>query len=262
MHAAITASLLCLIGSLTAAPAAAQVVPPPSAPAKTAAGTEPGFEGTGEFSFVGTSGNSNTSTTGIGGGTAWHREAWSLEQRGRFVRERASGVISAQSFTYRGAAVRAVTPRFSAYGEYRYLRDLFAGLRQQHLAYFGLATSVLKNDRADLAVRTAVGGMIEHRTTTSALRAPAYGVGVIYKFRISSAAEVHGDLLGIGRFDARNDWRLAHTVELTATLTRLFALRVGHAVRYVNLPVPSGGATMRPTTDTTSTVSLVLRITR
>jgi putative salt-induced outer membrane protein YdiY len=171
-------------------------------------------------------------------------------------------VVSAQSFTYRGAAVRAITPRFSAYGEYRYLRDLFAGLRQQHLAYLGLATSVLKNDRADLAIRTAVGGMLEHRTTTPALRAPAYGVGVIYKFKISSAAEIHGDLLGIGRFDARNDWRLAHTVELTATLTRLFALRVGHAVRYVNLPVPSGGAASRPTTDTTSTVSLVLRITR
>src|SRR5690349_13295834 len=87
---------------------------PPTAP--TPPPPPPVREGSAQFAFVGTSGNSSTDTIGIGGELIYRPAPWEAKLKIAYIRNEADDEVKAQSFVAVFRAQRPITPRLSGYG--------------------------------------------------------------------------------------------------------------------------------------------------
>src|SRR6476660_7045659 len=127
-----TALLVLAVLGVTARPSPAQTpaAPPPPPPAR---------EGSAEFAYVGTSGNSSTQTIGLGGELIFRPAPWETRVKVAYIRNKADEELTAESFLLVFRAQRQLRPRLSAYGQYGYQRDRFAGILDRNAVEGGLA---------------------------------------------------------------------------------------------------------------------------
>jgi len=88
----------------------------------------PEREGSAEFAFVGTTGNSSTQTIGLGGEFIYRPSPWESKLKVSYVRNEVEDQLRAQAVVLTLRAQRPIKPRLSGYGQYGYQRDRFAGL--------------------------------------------------------------------------------------------------------------------------------------
>ena len=88
--------------------ALAQTPPPPP----------PEREGSAEFAFVGTTGNSSTQTIGLGGEFIYRPSPWETKFKVSYVRNEAEDQLKAQALVLSFRAQRPMRPRLSGYGQY------------------------------------------------------------------------------------------------------------------------------------------------
>ena len=105
---------------LPVAAAAQAPAPPPEPP-------PPLTEGTAEFAYVGTSGNSATESIGLGGEYIYRPDSWTISTKAAYVRNKSEEELKAESFDLIFKASRALNMRLSAFGRYGFLHDRFAG---------------------------------------------------------------------------------------------------------------------------------------
>lgn len=234
--------------------AAAQEPDPPPPP--------PTIELSVEGSHVGNTGNTQTTSTGVGASLMWRRDGWLVEQRGLFSRGKADGILNAQSFVYRMALNRDLTPRVKAFAEFRYLRDPFAGVDQQSVPFAGLSVSLFESDRAALTLRGAGGLLAEGRAEGDNVRSASIASGSRYRWKLSRGPQLNGDLLVYAQFDRPEDWRLVHTIDLGVDLTSILAIKAQHNIRFAHDPVPVATGVERARLDTTTVLSVVVKFTR
>src|SRR5262245_32895545 len=113
----ISIAVFSMLPSVARAQAPATPPPPP-----------PPQEGTAEFAYVGTSGNSATTSIGLGGQYIVRPDQWTLTTKAAYVRNESDEELKAESFDLIFKAARPLTPRLSAFGRYGYLHDRFAGI--------------------------------------------------------------------------------------------------------------------------------------
>ncbi len=236
------ATLALLLVLYPASKALAQDAPPPP----------PRHESTGEFAFVGVTGNASTTTIGLGYETIARPSSWIFRHRISFVRNESDGVKTAQSFLYTPRVEKVISPRLSAFGEYAYFRDRFAGVANRNAVSAGLALTVVNAARHKLHADVGAGFLDEGRLAGDDVSSGIYTTGTVYVFTLSDTAELSDRLGLIGTFDQADDWRLEHTIALTAKLTSVLSLKVSNAVRYSNFPAPGFERT-----DTITSVALV-----
>jgi putative salt-induced outer membrane protein len=212
----------------------------------------PRHESTGEFAFVGVTGNASTTTIGLGYTTIARPGTWVFRHRLSFVRNEAEGLKTAQAFLYRPRVEKIINARLSGFGEYAYFRDRFAGVVNRNTFTGGLAIGLVTTERHKLSADVGAGYLDETRITGDNVSSGTYAVGAAYVLKLSDTADVTDDLDIIGTFDHAEDWRLAHTIAVTAKLTSLLSLKVSNAVRYSNFP-----AAGFKKTDTVTAVALV-----
>src|SRR5262245_48882079 len=107
-RASFIAGLIALLPVVSfAQPSAAAPAPPPPPPAR---------EGTAEFAFVGTSGNSSTQSIGLGGDVTLRPDRWTLTSKAAYVRNESKSVLKAESFDFAFKAARTIQPRLSTFG--------------------------------------------------------------------------------------------------------------------------------------------------
>lgn len=236
---------------LTAAPALAQdqpAAPPPPPP-------PPAREGTAEFSFVGTSGNASTSALGLGGEYITRRpEPWTFKLKVGYVRNTSEDELKAEAFLGLFRASRTITDRLSAFGQYGYLHDRFAGIESRNTIDGGITYALIRPSPHQLDVDAAIGYAHESRVLGDDLSTPQALFGARYKLTLSETAEITDDVtLSLSLSDS-SDWRTSNTVALTAKVTTVFSLKVSNIVRFVNAPAEGF-----ETTDTITSVALVAK---
>jgi putative salt-induced outer membrane protein len=244
------AAVLCglLVSSL---PASAQVAAQPPSPAPP---PPPPREGTAEFSFVGTSGNSSTSALGLGGEYIVRQAPWVFRGKVAYVRNESDDELKAEAFKALMRASRTLTERLSVFGEYGYLHDQFAGIESRHTIDAGVTWALLRPQPHQLDVDAGLGYAHENRVAGDRISTAQALAGARYKFTLSDTADVTDDLsLSCSLSDA-DDWRTSNAVALTVKVTTIFSLKLSNMVRYVNTPV-SG----LETTDTLTSVALVAK---
>jgi putative salt-induced outer membrane protein len=221
--------VLMILGGLPGlAYAQAPPLPPPSPPER---------EGSAEFAFVGTTGNSSTQTIGLGGEYIYRPSPWETKLKLSYVRNEAEDQLKAQSLLFALRAQRLIKPRLAGYGQYGYQRDRFAGILNRHTIEGGLLYSLAQGDPQKLTVDAGFGYANEQRLLGDNLSTATVGGGGIYTLKISATSDISEDAHVVCSLSEGRDWRFANAVALTAKVTTIFSLKVSNTIRYVNQPV-------------------------
>jgi putative salt-induced outer membrane protein len=243
VHAAVLSLSLLAVPAFAQTPAPAQPPPPP-----------PLREGSAEFAFVGTSGNSSTQTIGAGGEFTYRPAPWELKTTVKYVRNESEDELKAESFLAIFRAQRSLTPRLAAYGQYGYQRDRFAGILHRNAVEGGLAYTLVDQSPHTLIVDAGLGYAHEDRLTGENLSTPTLGTGVAYRLKFSENSELTEEGRFVFSLSDGDDWRYANLLALTAKMTTIFSLKVSNGIRYVNAPVAGFD-----TTDVITAVALVAK---
>jgi putative salt-induced outer membrane protein YdiY len=236
--------LLCLPLPLFAQAPAAPAAPPPP----------PKQEGSAEFAFVGTTGNASTQTIGLNGGLIVRPGQWVVTNKAAFIRNESESELTAQSFGYLFRAARTISPRLSAFGEYAYFRDAFAGIAHRNALVGGVSYKIVDLPKHLFFADAGLGYVNERRLAGEDVSSATWSLGAGYKWKISETAEFTEDFRMTGLFADASDWRILQAAAVTARLTKLFSLKVSNTIRYSHAPVPG----FRDT-DTNTSVALVAK---
>jgi putative salt-induced outer membrane protein YdiY len=248
MHTHITAAgllLLCAlprIGFAQAAPAAS---------------TAPTREGSAEFAFVGTTGNSATQTIGLGGELIYRPAPWETRLKLSYVRNEADDELKAQSFVL---SVRVqpiqppVPPRLTGYVQYGYQRDRFAGILDRNTIEGGLSYGWIVQEAQKLVVDAGFGYANELRVFGANLSNATFDTGALYSLKISAGSELSEEGHLVQSLSDGSDWRYTNAVALSAKVSAIFSLKVSNTIRYLNLPVEG-----LKRTDAVTAVALVAK---
>src|SRR5262245_33237483 len=241
---------VCFLAILPARGFAQGAAPPPPPP-------PPKHEATGEIAFVGTTGNASTSAFAVSGEDITRPTNWTIRNRVIFLRNESESTLTAKSFFYGFRGERVINKKLSAFGEYGYFQDRFAGVEHRNSVNGGLSFKLIETDRQQLSVDGLLGYLNEQRVTGDDISTGTYGFGGNYKLKISPTATIEEDARYIGTFARAEDWRLVQAFSVTAQMTSLLSLKFSNVVRYNNFP-----AQTFKKTDTTTSVELVAKFKR
>ena len=263
---------LLLLGGVR--PARAQLGPPDLPPVPPLPGAPlpkplppppPRVEGTVQFSFVATSGNASTQSIGLGGESFYRPGAWTLQEKVAFVRQESEGDLKAKSFTGLFRAARERTRRVALYGQYDFLRDLFAGIEQRHTVTGGVALKVADAARQKLTLQAGLGVASERRIEDGSpdpFTAPVREIDtratatqtVQYVLQISTTSQATNDFRLAEALGTPGDWRFENDAALSSKINSVFSLKVSNTLRFVHDPVPGFMQT-----DTVTSIALVAK---
>ena len=223
---------------------------------------EPNWESSLGLSYIGTSGNTDTSTLGLDLKSKREPTPWGLDLAASFTRADDSGVTTAEQYYVGGRALRQLSERWSLFAGLGWARDPFTGFDNKWLAEIGAEFIAVKSEHHRLAFD---GGLswnsedqiyfdevaMEEKTET----VDWFGgvLGLTWDWTISKNASLSQRLLYHPNFDDTSDWRVGSDTAVTASLTKLLALKFSYLVRYRNLPIGDNEKT-----DTTTKASVVL----
>jgi putative salt-induced outer membrane protein YdiY len=154
------------------------------------------------------------------------------------------------NWMFRGS--RTFSQRLSGFGQYEYLRNLFAGIEHRHGSEAGMSCRVLKTDRQILVFDGAVGYAREIRVTTPDRTSATALAGANYTLKVSETAELVSDVRAIQSLAEGPDWRADNELSVATKINSILSLKVSNTFRFVNEPVPE-----YQQTDTVTSVALV-----
>ena len=236
---------LCGVRSAFAGQAPQTPAPPPP---------PPHVEGTGELSFVTTSGNSATDTIGLGGSLIYRPSPWVIDSRIAFVRTAANDVVNARSLTAVSRLSRDLSPRLSLFAQYDYLNSPFAGISQRHTMVAGVSYKMIDNAKSTLHIDGGVGYASESPVGLARMSTANVLGGAGYKWKISGTSEFTEDARIVESLSTGDDWRFDNAAALTAKVSAKLSLKLSHVTHVVNLPTPGFKKT-----DTIASAALVAK---
>jgi putative salt-induced outer membrane protein len=240
-------ALIVLLLVSVASPAFAQAPPAPPPPR---------LEASAQFTFLDTSGNSSAQSLGAGGDVVWRPDPWTYTAKALFAQAEDDGVLSARSFAGLFRASRALNERLSVYGQYDFLRDVFAGVEQRHVVEGGVA--YLAVDRAPHRLRLDAGlGYLHEERPDQDLDSATLSLGAGYRLEISPTSEFTYEPRYLLPFSDTGNWKFNQDVALKVGLNTFLSLKVSHTLRYSADP-PEGFEQ----TDRILAVSLVAKVKR
>jgi putative salt-induced outer membrane protein len=216
---------------------------------------EPLWKGSLGLAYLGTSGNSETTTFGLDFDAERRATPWGYTFTGRLNRNEDNGVLTAERYMLSGRAVRALSERWELFGSLAGEKDPFAGYDLQVLVGVGATYRMLTGPRHHLSFDGGLSYTDENRIDpnpdVSFLGAI---LGLNYEWKITDGSSLTQVLVFLPNFDDTEDWRLRSETGLTAAVNSWLALRLAYEIRYRNEPVGDAEST-----DTTSSASVVFR---
>ncbi len=212
------------------------------------------WSGSGEVSFVSTSGNTDTETLGLGFGLTYKPGVWTTELKAGFLRSESDGEKTAEKATGLLGVRRAINDHVDAYARTSYLRNKFAGVNSNVGIEAGGLYKALRGEKHVLDLTAGLGYTTEDRVSEENRDFAMATLGAGYKWKISETTDLTNDFGSVYDFDDSENWRLANTTALATSINKIFSLKVSYAINYQNQP--SVGFEKR---DTVASVALVTK---
>jgi putative salt-induced outer membrane protein len=235
-HAGRIVAAVTFLLMVNAAAAAGQTAPPP--PSAPPPPPPPTFEGTGELSFVSTTGNSSTDTIGLAGGVIYRPAPWVLDTKLAFVRTAADSVVNARAVTASSRLARDLSPRTSLFAQYDFLNSPFAGISQRHTVAAGVSYKAIDDKTNTLRLDVGLGYASETPVSLARSSSGTALGGGAYRLKMSDTSEFVEDARIVESLSHGGDWHFDNTVAVTAKLTTKLSLKVSHVTHVVNQPTP------------------------
>lgn len=221
-------------------------VPPPGPP--------PLWSGSAEFSFLSTSGN--TDTTAIGGALEvdYKPLPWSIVLKAGYLSSSTDGITTSQATTASLKGTRDLTDRVDVYASAGYLRNTFAGIESLVGGEVGVGYKLLNGPSQFLRPELGFGYTTENETIGFDRNYASARAGLAYKWQFSKSAFFTNDFSFLYDLSNSNNWIISEKAAVTASLTSIFALKASWTLLYTNEPVLGFEAT-----NTATAIGLVAK---
>jgi putative salt-induced outer membrane protein YdiY len=205
-------------------------------------------------SFVGTSGNSDTSSTGADFDAYRQWDVWRLEGAASAVLTSQDGEQTAEQYLAGIRGKRSLTDRISATSGLKLQRDRLSGLDLRSLLDGGLAYLLVKRPEWELNGLTTMVWSHEDRTTGEVLNEAQAALQLLNKYVFGPAGETSQRFTFYPNFSNSTAYRSEGELTAQASMNKRLALKIGFLWRYAHDPVPGFKRS-----DTTTTASIVVR---
>ena len=240
-----TLSISALLAFILAAPALAQTAPDdPPPPWEVHAGA----------SFVGTSGNSETTTTGADFSMRRRWPALEIESKATAVRTTDRGRRTADRYIGVFRAQHRLTEFLSVSTGERAERDRLAGIRLRSILDGGLTWRLLQRDRASVEVVTSLAWKHEQQIAGSRTDRTVGVLEAISRVPLGEDSATTQRFTYYPDFNEPEAYRSEAEITARAAMNTHLALQLGYLWRFSNAPVPGFAKT-----DNTTTASIVLQ---
>jgi len=216
----------------------------------------PRLEATAQFTFLDTKGNAESQSLGTGGTMTWRPDPWVYSTKFLFAQTESNDELSARSVASGFRAARTLNARLAAFGQYDFLRDVFAGVDQRHVTEGGVAYLTFDTPVHRLRIDTALGYLNERRPTET-FESATFSLAAAYRLAISSTSEFTYDPRYLQPLADAGAAKFEHLAALNVSLNSILSLKLSHILRYSAEP-PLGF----DSTDSITAVSLVAKILR
>jgi putative salt-induced outer membrane protein YdiY len=237
---------LSLVCALLALPAAAQPAATPPPP--------PLWDAQIGASFVGTSGNSDTSSTGADFIAHRRGDVWQIESAATAVRSSNLEVKTAERYLGMLRGQRKLTPIVGLSSGVKLERDRFSGLDFRSVVDTGLSWALARQPGWTLDGVTGIAWNHESRTIGPTIDHPVGLLQLLSRVPFGTAGDTTQRFTFYPDFKESSAYRSEAEISAQAAMNAHLALKIGYLLRFANSPVPGFKKT-----DNTTTASVVLR---
>jgi putative salt-induced outer membrane protein YdiY len=205
-------------------------------------------------SFVGTSGNSDTASTGAD--FAAHRRGlvWLVDSTATAVRTNSDDVTTAERYLGMLRGQRKLTSIVGLSAGEKLERDRFSGIDLRSILDAGLSWALVRRPAWTLDGLTGIGWNHESRNAGPGLDDPVGVLQLLSRIPFGSAGDMTQRVTYYPDFKTTSAYRSEAELAAQAAMASHLALKMGYLLRYSNAPVPGFKQT-----DSTATASIVLR---
>ena len=243
--------LMLVLALIVAIPAGAQPPAPAAAPPPP---PPPLWDTQIGASFVGTAGNSDTSS--LGADFSAHRRGaiWQIESTATAVRTNTDDLTTAERYLGLVRLQRNLTPIMGVSIGEKAERDRFAGLDFRSILDGSLTWALVKQPRWTLDGVSGLAWLHESRTDATTIDDPVGNFQLLSRIPFSTAGDTTQRFTFYPDFKNTSAYRTEAEITAQAAMAAHLALKIGYLLRYSNDPVPGFKKT-----DNTTTASVVLR---
>lgn len=206
-------------------------------------------------SFVGTSGNSDTTTVGADFGMHRRWPVWQIEATATAVRTTDRGTRTAERYLGAFRGQRTLTPIISFTAGERAERDRLAGMDFRSILDAGLSYALVRDARWTLDGLTALAWNHERPVVGPGLDDPVGVLQVLSKVPFSTTADSTQRFTFYPDFSHSSAYRSEAELTAQAAMNARLALKIAYLFRYSNAPVIGFLKS-----DNTVTASVVVRL--
>jgi len=238
-----TRCALILLAFLSAAlPAAAQAPAPPLWEAQVGA------------AFVGTTGNSETSTLGATFSATRRGLVWKFESTANAVHTSSLEMTTAERYNGLFRAERKLTALLGLTSGIKLERDEFAGLDFRSVLDAGLSWALVRRPLWTLDGITALAWNHESRTVGETIDHPVGLLQLFSRVPLGAGGDTTQRFTVFPDFSDSSFYQSEAEITAQAAMTDHLALKLGYLIKFANSPPPGFEKT-----DNTATASIVLR---
>jgi putative salt-induced outer membrane protein len=208
-------------------------------------------------SYLGTSGNTSTSSFGGNFGLKWLPDPWALEAKFAFLRSESEHVVTAEAYDGSVTAARSLTKRLDVYGGSEYHRNVFAGIDYRINATAGVGYKVLDGPVTFLRPEVGFGYEKRKQVDVGTDSYPVGRAGLKFLWKFSAGGEFANETSFTDDLNETDNWVFRNKATVSAKLTNVFQLRLGWGIEYNNLPNP--GPPPFKKTDTVTSAAIVAK---
>ena len=230
---------------LIPAAAAAQTPPPPPPPL---------WDVQIGASFVGTSGNSDTSSTGADFGLHRRWLVWQLESTASAVRTSNQDVRTAERYLGALRGQRKLTSIVGLSAGIKLERDKFSGMNSRSISDVGLSWALVRQAAWTLDGLTSIALLHENPILGTTINHPIGVLQLLSRIPLGASGATTQRVTFYPDFKDTNAHRSEMELAAQAAMNSRFALKLGYLVRRSNAPVPGFKKT-----DTMTTASVVMQ---
>jgi len=205
-------------------------------------------------SFVGTSGNSDTASTGADFSAHRRWPSWQIESSATAVHTANDDVTTAERYLAMVRGKRILSSLLSVSAGERVERDQFSGLDFRSVLDGGLGWALVRQPRWTLDGVTSIAWNHESRTIGEDIDHPVGLLQLLSKIPFGAAGDTTQRFAYFPDFKESSAYRSEAEVTAQASMTNTLALKLGYLWRYANAPVEGFKKS-----DNTTTASIVLK---
>jgi putative salt-induced outer membrane protein len=205
-------------------------------------------------SFVGTSGNSDTASTGADFSAHRRGLVWLIDSTATAVRTNSNDETTAERYLAAVRGQRKLTKIIGLSAGEKLERDRFAGIDFRSILDGGLSWALVRQPGWTLDGVTALAWDHESRTTGPGLNDPIGVFQLLSRIPFGGAGDTTQRFTYYPDFRTSSAYRTEAEITAQAAMAAHLALKIGYLLRYANEPVVGFKKT-----DNTTTASVVLR---